>query len=188
MRYLRLLTVAVVAAALAGCTATGGHRAFPPPRFRQKVFATRWARFRNLCPIGVHRCDDIAPLGGKAMVLGIRKGEQLTITLTKMIYWAPGSRPPARGRRWIVARFRLANTGTVDYADNLAGQTAGYSLGRAYVPVPVIVRGCRPLTGITRIAPGTVLVGCLVFSFPVGAHLGRITITMDHGRGRVGGF
>lgn len=129
-----------------------------------------------------------AGIGSTITLAGNHNGEQMAVTVTKVISSAsPGDQffsVPA-GRRLYAVQFRLRDTGTAAYSDYPGNGAAvvdsqGQSYGAALVDTAA---GCQSFPAMENIAPGSSGLGCVVFEVPKSAKITKVQFTLDSGLG-----
>lgn len=128
-----------------------------------------------------------ASAGSSITLAGNNSGEQMSVTVTKVITSARGSdefsQPPA-GDRLYAVQFRLRDTGSAAYSDAPSnGATVTDSKGQSYQSGIEDVAGCQSFPGTENIAPGASGLGCIVFEVPKTAVITQVQFTLDSGFG-----
>jgi hypothetical protein len=128
-----------------------------------------------------------AGIGAAITLTGDSSGEQMSVTVTKVISDASGSdefnEAPA-GDRLYAVQFRLTDTGTAAYSDSPSnGATVVDSSGQPYQSGFETVTGCQSYGGTENIASGASGLGCIVFEVPKSAKITQVQFTLDSGMG-----
>jgi hypothetical protein len=125
---------------------------------------------------------------GQALTLyGFQSGEQMSVTLTKVIPDAqPGDQfsAPNAGDRLYAVQFKLANTGSAAYNDAPSNGTKIVdSAGKSFAPTFMVdsVGGCPMFPAVAQIAAGGSLQGCMGFEIPAAAKITAVQFTLDSG-------
>jgi hypothetical protein len=128
-----------------------------------------------------------AGIGTSIVLAGIENGEQMTVTLVKVVRHAvPASQfdAPDAGKRLYAVQFRLADTGPAAYSDSPGnGAQIIDSSGQSYTEWVSSVTGCQSFPGSKNISPGSSGLGCIVFEVPAGAFIVSVQFTLDSGMG-----
>jgi hypothetical protein len=129
-----------------------------------------------------------ARIGSEITLAGDGSGEQMAVTVTKVIGRAsPGdefTQAPA-GDRLYAVQFRLKDTGSAAYSDAPSnGAAVVDSAGQSYQSALAdTASGCAPFPGTENIAPGDSGLGCIVFEVPAKARITQVQFTLDSGFG-----
>jgi Domain of unknown function (DUF4352) len=129
-----------------------------------------------------------ARIGSAITLTGNDSGEQVTVTVTKVITDAkPGDEftsAPA-GDRLYAVQFRLADTGGAAYSDAPSnGAAVTDSAGQSYqAALTDTAAGCQAFATPENIAPGSSGLGCIVFEVPKAAKITQVQFTLDSGMG-----
>jgi hypothetical protein len=129
-----------------------------------------------------------AGIGSAITLTGNSSGEQMSVTVTKVISSAePGDEftsAPA-GDRLYAVQFRLRDTGSAAYSDAPSnGAVVVDSAGQSYqAAIADTAAGCTTFPGTENIAPGASGLGCIVFEVPKTAKIGEVQFTLDSGLG-----
>jgi hypothetical protein len=128
-----------------------------------------------------------AGIGSAITLAGENSGEQMTVTVVKVIASASEndglSLVPA-GDRLYAVQFRLADTGSAAYSDAPSnGAAAVDSAGQSYQAGLETVSGCQSFPATENIAPGSSGLGCIVFEVPTAAKITQVQFTLDSGFG-----
>jgi hypothetical protein len=128
-----------------------------------------------------------ARIGSAITLAGMYSGEQVSVTVTKVIAAAsPGdqdSAPPA-GDRLYAVQFRLDDTGTTVYSDDPGdGATVVDSAGQSYQSSPSTAAGCLAFPPTEVIGAGDAGLGCVVFAVPTAAKIVAVQFALDSGVG-----
>lgn len=128
-----------------------------------------------------------ATLGTTITLTGIDSGEQMGVSVTKVISNATPSDSfdaPPTGDRLYAVQFRLTDTGTAAYSDSPSnGATVIDTSGQSYQSGIETVAGCQDFADIENIAPGNSGLGCITFEVPTGAKIVAVQFTLDSGMG-----
>jgi hypothetical protein len=131
---------------------------------------------------------ETARIGSAITLSGIDSGEQMGVTVTKVISHAsPGDEftsAPA-GDRLYAVQFRLDDTGSAAYSDSPSnGAEVVDSSGQSYeASIADTASGCTSFPGTENIAPGASGLGCIVFEVPKAAKITGVQFTLDSGMG-----
>jgi hypothetical protein len=128
-----------------------------------------------------------AGIGSSITLAGDDNGEQMSVTVTKVITAAsPGdefSGAPA-GDRLYAVQFRLRDTGSAAYSDAPDNSAAVVdSAGQSYQAAIDNAAVCQSFPGTENIAPGSSGLGCVVFEVPKSAKIVSAQFTLDSGFG-----
>jgi Domain of unknown function (DUF4352) len=129
-----------------------------------------------------------AGIGSAITLTGNSSGEQMSVTVTKIISSAePGDEftsAPA-GDRLYAVQFRIRDTGSAAYSDAPSnGAVVVDSAGQSYqAAIADTAAGCTTFPGTENIAPGASGLGCIVFEVPKAAKIGEVQFTLDSGLG-----
>jgi hypothetical protein len=128
-----------------------------------------------------------AHLGTAITLTGNDSGEQMSVTVTKVITSAKGSddfsQAPA-GDRLFAVQFRLRDTGSAAYSDAPSnGAAVTDSKGQSYQSGFETVTGCPAFPDTENIAPGATGLGCVAFEVPKAAVITQVQFTLDSGFG-----
>ena len=128
-----------------------------------------------------------AGIGSAISLSGNSSGEQMSVTVTKVITTAqPGdefSSAPA-GDRLYAVQFRLRDTGSAAYSDSPSnGAAVVDSAGQSYQSELDNAAGCASFPGSVNIAHGASGLGCIVFEVPQSAKITEVQFTLDSGFG-----
>jgi hypothetical protein len=129
-----------------------------------------------------------AGIGSAITLAGNSSGEQMSVTVTKVISDAqPGDEftsAPA-GDRLYAVQFRLTDTGSAAYSDAPSnGAAVTDSTGQSYQSaIADTAAGCTSFPGSENIAPGSSGLGCIVFEVPTSAKITQVQFTLDSGMG-----
>jgi hypothetical protein len=128
-----------------------------------------------------------ATVGSSITLAGNTSGEQMAVTVTKVITDANPDTDfdsaPA-GDRLYAVQFRLADTGSAAYSDSPSnGATVVDSAGQSYQSGVETVAGCQSFPGMENIAPDASGLGCIVFEVPKSAKIAEVQFTLDSGFG-----
>jgi hypothetical protein len=128
-----------------------------------------------------------ARIGSAVTLAGMYSGEQLSVTVTKVIAAASAadqaSAPPA-GDRLYAVQFRLDDTGTTVYSDTPGdGATVVDSAGQSYQSSPSTAAGCLEFPVTEVIGAGDIGLGCVVFAVPAAAKIVAVQFALDSGVG-----
>jgi hypothetical protein len=116
--------------------------------------------------------EGVAGVGDTLTLQGYEDGEQLDVTVTKVIDPAKAEKyfGPRRGRRFVAIDLVLENSGTVPYNDSPGnGATLIDAQDHGYEETLDESPSCHPLGSGVRIAPASKRAGCLVFEIPKSA-------------------
>jgi hypothetical protein len=126
-----------------------------------------------------------AQVGSTITLTGFDDGEQMDVTVTKVINHAQPAdefSSPDAGNRFYAVQFRLENTGSKAYSDSPSNGAAVVDAdGQSYDSTLYDVAGCRSFPGTENIAVGDTGLGCIVFQVPTGATITKIQFTLDSG-------
>jgi hypothetical protein len=136
---------------------------------------------------GTKSAPDTARIGSPITLAGNESGEQMTVTLTKVISNASGTdytTPPA-GDRLYAAQFQLKDTGSAAYSDAPSnGAEVVDSAGQSYdAAIADSVQNCTSFPASENIATGALGLGCVVFEVPAHARIVSVQFTLDSGMG-----
>jgi hypothetical protein len=128
-----------------------------------------------------------ATIGSSITLVGNNNGEQMAVTVTKVITNAQPNTEfdsaPA-GDRLYAVQFRLADTGSAAYSDSPSnGAAVVDSTGQSYQAGVETVTGCQSFPGTENIAPGASGLGCIVFEVAKSAKITEVQFTLDSGFG-----
>jgi Domain of unknown function (DUF4352) len=129
-----------------------------------------------------------ARIGTAITLSGIDSGEQMAVTVTKVISHAsPGDEFTSApvGDRLYAVQFRLADIGSAAYSDSPSnGAEAVDSSAQSYqASVTDTASGCTSFPATENIAPGASGLGCIVFEIPRAAKITGVQFTLDSGMG-----
>jgi Domain of unknown function (DUF4352) len=166
------VVVAIIAIAAAAAAGAGSH-------------TVRTAGSSN-AP-GTKSAPDTARIGSPITLAGNDSGEQMTVTLTKVISNASGTdytTPPA-GDRLYAAQFQLKDTGSAAYSDAPSnGAEVVDSAGQSYdAAIADSVQNCTSFPAAENIATGSLGLGCVVFEVPTDVRIVSVQFTLDSGMG-----
>ena len=131
---------------------------------------------------------ETASIGSAITLTGNSSGEQVAVTVTKVISSAsPGDEltsAPA-GDRLYAVQFRLHDTGPAAYSDAPSnGAAVVDSAGQSYqAGLADTASGCASFASPENIAPGATGLGCIVFEVPKAAKITAVQFTLDSGMG-----
>ena len=134
------------------------------------------------------KAPERAGIGSAITIAGNDNGEQMAVTVTKVINSAqPGdefSGAPT-GDRLYAVQFRLHDTGSAAYSDSPSnGAAVVDSAGQSYeAAMTDTVTECQAFPGSENIAPGASGLGCIVFEVPESAKITEVQFTLDSGFG-----
>jgi Domain of unknown function (DUF4352) len=115
---------------------------------------------------------------------GISDGEVLAVTLTKVVDPAEPTdefSAPSGDHRLVALQFRIANPGSKEYVDDIAGDVELVDdKGQTYDPTFVEV-SAGPAIDEVRIAPGDSRLGYIAFEIPSGVRLATAQFVPDSG-------
>jgi Domain of unknown function (DUF4352) len=129
-----------------------------------------------------------AGIGSAITLSGNSSGEQMSVTVTKVIASAqPGDEftsAPA-GDRLYAVQFRLRDTGSAAYSDAPSNGAAVVDAnGQSYdAAIADTAAGCTTFPPTENIAPGSAGLGCIVFEVPKSATIKDVQFTLDSGLG-----
>jgi hypothetical protein len=128
-----------------------------------------------------------AGIGSAITLSGNGSGEQMSVTVTKVISDASASDSfdelPA-GDRLYAVQFRLSDTGAAAYSDSPSnGAAVVDSAGQSYQSGLENVAACQSFGGTENIAAGNSGLGCIVFEVPTKAKITQVQFTLDSGMG-----
>jgi hypothetical protein len=129
-----------------------------------------------------------ARIGSAITLSGIDSGEQMAVTVTKVISHAsPGDEftsAPA-GDRLYAVQFRLDDTGAAAYSDSPSnGAEVVDSSGQSYqASITDAANGCTSFPATENIGPAASGLGCIVFAVPKAAKITGVQFTLDSGMG-----
>jgi hypothetical protein len=129
-----------------------------------------------------------ARIGSAITLSGFDSGEQMAVTVTKVISHAsPGDEftsAPA-GDRLYAVQFRLDDTGSAAYSDSPSnGAEVVDSSGQSYeASIADTASGCTSFPATENIATGASGLGCIVFEVPEAAKITGVQFTLDSGMG-----
>lgn len=129
-----------------------------------------------------------AKIGSVITLSGNDSGEQMTVTVTKVISSAsPGDEITAApaGDRLYAVQFQLHDTGSAAYSDSPSnGAEVVDSAGQSYqASITDTAAGCTTFPASENIAPGSSGLGCIVFEVPKAAKVTAVQFTLDSGMG-----
>jgi hypothetical protein len=128
-----------------------------------------------------------AGIGSAITLAGDGSGEQMSVTVTKVIASAAendGLGLAPAGDRLYAVQFRLRDTGSAAYSDAPSnGAAVVDSAGQSYQSGEETVTGCQSFGGTENIAPGSSGLGCVVFEVPEAARIVSVQFTLDSGMG-----
>jgi len=130
---------------------------------------------------------ETASIGTAITLAGYDNGEQMSVTVTKVIHSAKPAdefnQAPA-GDRLYAVQFRLRDTGSIPYSDAPSnGAAVTDSKGQSYQPEFETVTGCQAFPGTENIESGSSGLGCIVFEVPRSAVITQVQFTLDSGFG-----
>lgn len=133
------------------------------------------------------RAQKTAGIGTAITLAGNGSGEQMSVTVTKVISSASPSDSfdgaPA-GDRLYAVQFRLSDTGSAAYSDSPSnGAAVVDSAGQSYQSGLETVAECQSFGGTENIASGSSGLGCVVFEVPKAAKITQVQFTLDSGMG-----
>lgn len=166
------VVVAIIAIAIAAAAGAGSH--------------TLQTTGSSNAP-GTKTAPRAAQIGSPITLAGNSSGEQMTVTLTKIISNASGTdytSAPA-GDRLYAAQFQLKDTGSAAYSDAPSnGAEVVDSAGQSYdAAIADSVQNCTSFPAAENIATGSLGVGCVVFEVPEHARIVSVQFTLDSGMG-----
>ena len=138
---------------------------------------------------GASAAPKTAGIGSAITLAGYGNGEQMSVTLTKVMASATpdssGLDDAPSGDLYYAAQFRLADTGSAAYSDSPSnGAAAVDSAGQSYdASIIDTVNGCQSFAAKENIAPGSSGLGCIVFEVPKSAKIVSVQFTLDSGMG-----
>lgn len=129
-----------------------------------------------------------ARIGSAITLAGMYSGEQISVTVTKVIPAAsPGDQgsAPRTGDRLYAVQFRLDDTGSTVYSDIPGdGATVVDSAGQSYQASPsTAAAGCLEFPPTEVIGAGDAGLGCVVFAVPAAAKIVAVQFALDSGAG-----
>jgi hypothetical protein len=128
-----------------------------------------------------------AGIGAAITLAGNSSGEQMSVTVTKVISNASPSdsfETAPSGDRLYAVQFRLSDTGSAAYSDSPSnGAAVVDSAGQSYQSGLETVTGCQSFGGTENIASGSSGLGCIVFEVPKAAKITQVQFTLDSGMG-----
>jgi hypothetical protein len=128
-----------------------------------------------------------AGIGSAITLSGNSSGEQMSVTVTKVISSASPSdsfNTAPSGDRLYAVQFRLKDTGSAAYSDSPSnGAAVVDSSGQSYQSGLETVSGCQGFGGTENIAPGSSGLGCIAFEVPKAAKIVSAQFTLDSGMG-----
>jgi hypothetical protein len=128
-----------------------------------------------------------AGIGAAITLTGDTSGEQMSVTVTKVIASAKAAdefnTAPA-GDLLYAVQFRLQDTGTAAYSDAPSnGAVVIDSVGQSYDSALDNAADCQSFSATENIAPGSSGLGCIVFEVPEKAKITAVQFTLDSGMG-----
>ena len=128
-----------------------------------------------------------AGVGAAITLTGDSSGEQMSVTVTKVITSARAAdefnTAPA-GDRLYAVQFRLHDTGSAAYSDAPSnGAVVIDSAGQSYDSSLDSAADCQSFSATENIAPGSSGLGCIVFEVPEKAKITAVQFTLDSGMG-----
>jgi len=128
-----------------------------------------------------------AGIGSAITLAGDDNGEQMSVTVTKVITTAAPaddfSAAPS-GDRLYAVQFRLRDTGSEAYSDAPDNSAVVVDAnGQSYQSAIDNATGCPSFGGTENIAPGSSGLGCVVFEVPKTAKIAEVQFTLDSGMG-----
>jgi len=128
-----------------------------------------------------------AGIGAAITLSGNSSGEQMSVTVTKVISDAVPSdefNGAPSGDRLYAVQFRLSDTGSAAYSDAPSNGAAVIdSAGQSYQSGFETVSSCQGFGGTENIAAGESGLGCIVFEVPKAAKIAKVQFTLDSGFG-----
>jgi len=128
-----------------------------------------------------------AGIGSAITLAGDSSGEQMTVTVVKVIASAgenDGLGLAPAGDRLYAVQFRLADSGSAAYSDAPSnGAAVVDSAGQSYQSGLETVNGCTSFPATENIAAGASGLGCIVFEVPESAKIVAVQFTLDSGMG-----
>jgi Domain of unknown function (DUF4352) len=129
-----------------------------------------------------------ARIGSAITLAGVGAGEQVTVTVVKVIATAEPADEfsgASVGKRLYAVQFRLKNTGRTAYSDAPSNgaavvDTAGQSYNAQLAGNAV---GCPSFSAPENIAAGSSGLGCVTFDVPATAKITQVQFTLDSGLG-----
>jgi len=127
-------------------------------------------------------------IGSAITLSGIDSGEQMAVTVTRVISHAsPGDEftSAPSGDRLYAVQFRLDDTGSAAYSDSPSnGAEVVDSSGQSYQASMIdTASGCTSFPATENVAPGASGLGCIVFEVPEAAKITGVQFTLDSGMG-----
>jgi hypothetical protein len=129
-----------------------------------------------------------ARIGSAIILAGNGSGEQMSVTMTKVITDAKAGDEfsgASSGDRLYAVQFRLRGTGNAAYSDAPSnGAAVVDSAGQSHnAQVAGNAAGCPSFSTPENIAPGASGLGCIVFEVPTSAKITKVQFTLDSGMG-----
>lgn len=128
-----------------------------------------------------------AQIGSPITLAGSSSGEQMTVTLARVISNASGTdyTTARAGDRLYAAQFQLKDTGSSAYSDAPAnGAEVVDSAGQSYdAAIADSVQNCTSFPATENIGTGSLGLGCVVFEVPAHARIASVQFTLDSGMG-----
>ena len=129
-----------------------------------------------------------AGIGSAITLSGFNSGEQMAVTVTKVITTAKPAdefTSAPKGDRLYAVQFRLNDTGNSAYSDSPSnGAEVTDSSGQSYnSALADTVTGCPLFPASENIAAGSSGLGCIVFEVPKSAKITEVQFTLDSGMG-----
>lgn len=184
---MRRLVLAVPLLALAaGCTSTASGSVKTAPNAPAATSAGPAAAPVTTTPAA--KPKPAAKVGDGITVNGSKAGDQLTITVVKIVDPASSDNQfstPRDGSRYVAVQFRIKNTGTGGYADDPDIDVAAIDgSGQQYdVSIGTTVTAGAKLNSSVNVAAGDTALGFEVFEVPKGQKLAKVQYKLNMGLG-----
>jgi Domain of unknown function (DUF4352) len=151
------------------------------------VRGTRCGMFLPASAASSSKTPETAGIGSAITLSGNGSGEQVAVTVTKVINSAQPSdefnTAPGGGRLYAV-QFSLRDSGSAAYSDSPSnGAAVADSAGQSYQAGIETVAECQSFPGSENIASGASGLGCIVFEVPESAKITEVQSTLDSGFG-----
>ncbi|MEU7280956.1 DUF4352 domain-containing protein [Streptomyces sp. NPDC045431] len=126
-----------------------------------------------------------ARVGGTITLKGMEEGEQLAVTLKKIVDPAQPKDEffkPQDGSRWVGAQFELVNTGTKVYVDSPGnGAQVADAEGQRFGTTLADISAGPSMTSDANVPPGEKVLGWVVFEVPKASKLASVQFAMNSG-------
>jgi hypothetical protein len=182
-----IAVVAVFAAVLAGAVACGGQTIKQQPEpvtVTETVEGSAGTTTAEVETTTEATDSDVAGIGDTITVHGYEDGEELTVTVKRLIDPAKSEQyfGPRRGHKFVAVDLVLRNTGSAAYNDSpgngaelIDNRDHGYNESLYETP------SCHSIGSSVKIAPGSKRAGCILFEVSKKGTPALFQFTMDSG-------